>query len=86
MTNTDLSLKCSALGSPPPFIVWKVDEVEISNTHRVRIHSFTKTDGMGTVSYLNISSIRMQARVKHSFLYISASFLAKRRYCQSRDQ
>jgi hypothetical protein len=82
MTNTDLSLKCSALGLPPPFIVWKVDEVEISNTHRVRIHSFTKTDGMATVSYLNISSIRMQARVKRLFLYTVDPVYSERSYSE----
>ena len=66
MLNSDLALKCAAIGLPPPLISWKVDEIDISTIHRARVHSFAKSDRIGTVSQLNISALRMEVQY-HSF-------------------
>ena len=58
--NSDLSLKCAAVGLPPPLISWKVDEMDVSTIHRARVHSTSKSDRIGTVSQLNISALRME--------------------------
>ncbi|CAG2164692.1 unnamed protein product [Oppiella nova] len=60
MGNSDLGLKCAAVGLPPPQIEWKLDEMDVSGIHRARVHSYAKADRVGTVSQLNISSLRME--------------------------
>ncbi|RWS27918.1 Down syndrome cell adhesion molecule-like protein Dscam2, partial [Leptotrombidium deliense] len=58
--NSELSLQCIALGQPVPVIIWKLDGVEIQNSHRHRIHSYTNSDARGTLAQLNISALSQQ--------------------------
>ncbi|XP_054158871.1 cell adhesion molecule DSCAM-like [Oppia nitens] len=62
MSNTDLSLKCAAVGQPPPIIYWKLDDWDILEAvPRARLHSYAnKVDRTGSQSQLNISSITMK--------------------------
>ncbi|RWS16809.1 Down syndrome cell adhesion molecule-like protein Dscam2 [Dinothrombium tinctorium] len=55
--NVDLSLKCMANGQPLPKIEWKIDGIEIFNSQRHRIHSYSDSESRNTISFLNISSL-----------------------------
>lgn len=60
MPNSEVSLKCLAFGQPLPTITWKLDGAILIGTHRVRIGSFVNANGTATLSYLNITSIRIE--------------------------
>ncbi|RWS16811.1 Down syndrome cell adhesion molecule-like protein, partial [Dinothrombium tinctorium] len=57
IANVDLSLKCMAHGQPLPKITWKIDGIDILNSRRHRVHSYTDSDSRSTISFLNISSL-----------------------------
>uniref|UniRef100_T1KP14 Uncharacterized protein n=1 Tax=Tetranychus urticae TaxID=32264 RepID=T1KP14_TETUR len=61
ITGTQLSLKCSAFGSPIPTIKWRIDGKHVDNGFaRSNVYGYLTADRKGFTSFLNISSLTVQ--------------------------